>query len=293
MTETNPQQPRVDIVIPVYGERERALRETLLACLRQSYPVDRTFVVDDGSPQAVCLPSEVLPFGPQVVLLRLQQNQGISGARNAGIAHSNTVLIACVNTEVIPDSGWLGVCVRYLCANARVGACYTRLVPSRPKRLLTRWRMRFRETKFGSVSGPTPFAPGHAAVFRREALDAVGGFDVRYRLHLEDSDLGGRMWQKGWETHYIAESCCVTTQEDTLTQIAKKELRECFWYAAPGSSPVRSAILLTKWTLIRAARNLAKFRWYFLPVDFALWAVGLWSLTSEEVKHAFKGSRSS
>ena len=55
--ESNGTQPAVDVVIPVYGERQQALTETLSACANQTYPINRILVVDDGSPQAVCLPT--------------------------------------------------------------------------------------------------------------------------------------------------------------------------------------------------------------------------------------------
>ncbi len=98
--------PAVDVVIPVYGEREQALTATLSACVKQTYPVNRIVVVDDGSPQPVCLPAWA-QTSSQVSLLRLSENQGISAARNAAIAHSNAPLLACVNTEVLPDPDWL------------------------------------------------------------------------------------------------------------------------------------------------------------------------------------------
>ncbi len=45
-----------DIVIPVQGERPEALAATLSACLNQTYPISRIFVVDDGSPKPINLP---------------------------------------------------------------------------------------------------------------------------------------------------------------------------------------------------------------------------------------------
>jgi hypothetical protein len=59
-----------------------------------------------------------------------------------------------------------------------VGVCFTGTVPDHPNRLLSRWRMRFQETKFGPESGPTRFAPGHADLFRRETVKRVGRNNV-------------------------------------------------------------------------------------------------------------------
>ncbi len=236
-----------DVVIPVHGERPDALAATLSACLKQTYPISRIFVVDDGSPEPINLPHWAQSMA-QVCLLRLSQNLGISAARNAGIACSSTLLLACINTQVLPDPDWLATCENYLSNHSGVGACYTRLVPHRPNRTLTRWRMRFLETRFGEQSGPSQFAPGHAVLFRKEALDAVGGYDVRYRRHHEDSDICQRMRTSGWETHYVAESRCISTQADTLKELASKELRESYWYSPTESSLAHLYVHLSKWT---------------------------------------------
>jgi GT2 family glycosyltransferase len=282
----------VDVVVPVYNEHSGALRATLTACLQQTHPIARIYVVDDGSPRPVTLP-ELPPYGPEISLLRLEQNQGISAARNAGIARSTAPLLACVNTEVLPDSDWLTTCAQYLSSRPRLGACYTRLVSATPRRLLTRWRMRFLETKFGDESGPTPFAPGHAVLFRREAVESVGGYNPHFRLHHEDSDICLRMKAAGWETHYIAQSKCVSIQGDSFAQITSKILRETGWYSPSESSLPRLYFYHTKWSLVRTARNLAKGRFDFLPLDAAIWAYGLWTATSRTVRSEIVGRRAS
>jgi len=269
----------VDIVIPVYGERSEALAATLSACAKQTYPIARIFVVDDGSPEPISLSSWANSC-VQMCLLRLPQNLGISGARNAAIERSNAHLIACINTEVLPDPDWLASCANYLLTHPGVGACYSRLVSATPDHILTRWRMRFLEAKFGERSGLSEFAPGHAVLFRKEALDVVGGYDVRHRLHHEDSDICLRMRKSGWETHYVAESRCVSIQRDTLKQLAAKELRESYWYSPAESSLLRLYFYLSKWTIIRASRNLVRGRFYFLPVDAAIWAFALLTATA-------------
>ncbi len=272
-------EPVVDIVIPVYGERSEALSATLAACAKQTYPVGRIFVVDDGSPTPVSLP-HAAQSSPRISLLRLSENQGISAARNAAIALSHATFIACINTEVLPDPDWLDTCLQYMLSHPRVGACYTRTVPQTPDLLLTRWRMRFQEPAYPEQSGPMPFAHGHAVLFRKEALDAVGGYDVRFRRHHEDSDICQRMKSAGWESHYVSSSRCTSIQQDSLKPLAIKQLRDSGWYSPQESSLFRLYLHLSKWTCIRAGRNLLKGRLYFLPVDVAIWARALWLATS-------------
>src|SRR5262245_32463561 len=85
----------VDIVIPVYGERSEALDATLTACVRQTYPIEKIIVVDDGSPQPVCLPAWTERF-PQIRLIRLPENKGQGVARNKGISHCEAIFLASI-----------------------------------------------------------------------------------------------------------------------------------------------------------------------------------------------------
>ena len=85
------------------------------------------------------------------------------------------------------------------------------------------------------------------------------------------------MRKSGWETHDVAESRCVSIQKDTLKQLAAKELRESYWYSPAESSLLHLYVHLSKWTIIRATRNLLKGRIYFLPVDASIWASALWT----------------
>ncbi len=110
LAEEGKTHPQVDVVIPIYGELPGSLSATLAACSKQTYPISNIFVVDDGSPEPVRLPEE-RQSSPRIALIRLPQNQGISAARNEGIAHSSAPLLACINTEVVPDPEWLSTCV--------------------------------------------------------------------------------------------------------------------------------------------------------------------------------------
>jgi cellulose synthase/poly-beta-1,6-N-acetylglucosamine synthase-like glycosyltransferase len=264
----------VDFIIPVYHERPEALEATLTACLNQRYPVSRIYVVDDGSPEPVLVPHRVTAPG-KICLLRLPQNQGISAARNAAISKSTAPLLACVNSEVLPAPDWLETCANYLSTRVDVGACFTRIVPRHADRLLTRWRMRFQETHFGEKSGPAPFAPGHAVLFRREAVEKVGGYDVRFRRINEDSDICKRMREAGWDTHYIAESQCISIQEDTIASLSRKQLARSDWHSPADYSFGRVFLDQARWLGMRLGRNLLKGRLLFLPVDVIIWANAL------------------
>jgi cellulose synthase/poly-beta-1,6-N-acetylglucosamine synthase-like glycosyltransferase len=262
----------VDVVIPVYNERQEAIEATLEACLRQTYPVSHIFMIDDASEVPPAIPKRI-EAGGKVSLTRLSQNQKNAAARNVGLAMCVSPLIACVNCEVLPAQDWLATCVSYLSERPEVGVCYTRTVPDHPERLLSRWRMRFQENRFGPATGPAHFATGHGVLFRREAIEKVGRYNVHLGNVSEDSDICERIRAAGWDTHFIANSQCVSIQHNTVTEFAKKELSRNAWESPKDYPLSRFIFQRSKMLAIRMGRNLVKGRLTFLPVDIAVWAV--------------------
>jgi cellulose synthase/poly-beta-1,6-N-acetylglucosamine synthase-like glycosyltransferase len=254
----------VDFVIPVYGEAGPALEATVRACLGQSVAPGKVWVVDDGSPVPVGLDHAA---DARVSLLRLAENAGISAARMEAIARSAAPYVACVNVDVLPDPDWARTCLAYLEDRPEVGAVYARLVPADGASPVSRWRMRFHESPFDRASGPAPFAPGHAVLFRRAALDAVGGYDRRLRKVGEDSDVCERMRRAGWETHFVSAARCVSIQPDSVRYLGRKQLlRDGFDPAVPASG--RGLVArAARSAAHRMARNLLRGRWSLLPVD--------------------------
>ena len=94
------------IVIPV---RDRArLLNLLLASLRaepqtSSVPV---LVVDDGSADRAAVASVTRRHG--ATLLAHSRNQGPAAARNTGLRQARTGFVAFCDSDVLPETGWLG-----------------------------------------------------------------------------------------------------------------------------------------------------------------------------------------
>jgi GT2 family glycosyltransferase len=273
---------RVDAVVPVYGEREEALRRTLQALALQDQPFEGVVVVDDGSPQPVALPR--LDRELHVKLLRVEENAGISAARNAGIAQTSAPLVACINVEVLPAPDWVAACRACLDRSPRVGACFTRMVPEHPQRLLSRWRMRFHEQPYPGEDGDADFAPGHAVLLRRAALLEVGPYDVRLRRIGEDFELSRRLLAAGWGVRCVAASYAVSIQRDTLGELAYKQLIRSGWEPRAPSRRWRLLARAARELLHRLGRNVYRFHWDFLPVDLAIFAIGVWILLTTRLK---------
>ena len=87
---------RIAVVIPVY--RAHYLGDCLASVFAQTQPPDQVIVVDDGSPDVAAIAEAVAPFQAGVTLLR-QENAGAGAARNLGIRHADTELIAFLDAD--------------------------------------------------------------------------------------------------------------------------------------------------------------------------------------------------
>ena len=134
----------VDIVIPAYGEPGAALEATLDGCLRRFRPSRRSSS------------STIARRFPPASRAHHDRRQSATMAHAGKPRHrcgpkfcdrSLHRLVGCLHQlRSLPAPDWLQSCSRHLYEHPRVAACFSRMVPHNPKRLLSRWRMRFQET---------------------------------------------------------------------------------------------------------------------------------------------------
>lgn len=258
---------KVDAVVTNYNESIGKVNQTLAALLRQEYPFHKIFLVDDGSSRQPLNEAELIK-DEKIELVKLNENVGIAAARNLGIALSEAPFVACINVEVLPDKNWLQTCLQSL-ANEQNGCVYGKLTPLE-KTIFSSWRMRFHEVKFPNQSSVAAFAPGHAVLFRRQALDSVQGYNSKFKLVQEDSDICERMRQNGFETYYNNLALCTSVQDDTLQSLARKNMGRLVGNCLPQISLLKFSKLSFRFFLIRVGRNGVKFRLHFLPLDLAI-----------------------
>ena len=87
--------PAVSVIIPTYN-RGWILREAIDSVLAQDYTDYELIVVDDGSTDDT---RQILSsYGRDIIVLR-QPNQGVSAARNRGIADSRAQLVAFLDSD--------------------------------------------------------------------------------------------------------------------------------------------------------------------------------------------------
>jgi GT2 family glycosyltransferase len=203
---------RCAVVIPNWNGAAW-LAGCLDAVAAQSRPPDELVVVDGASSDASLQILAEHRTAPRVV--RLEANLGFGAAANRGIAAVSADAVALVNTDVVLAPDWLERASAALAAYPGAAAVATKMVAlDDPERIddagdfLRRDGAAVQRGRFRTDSGRFD-APGEvwgacagAALYRRVALAAVGGFDERFFMYLEDVDLSLRLRLAGWGCRY-------------------------------------------------------------------------------------------
>jgi hypothetical protein len=207
---------KVAVVVPNHNGRRwlPGLMESLRA---QTLAPDRVVVVDDGSSDdsVAWLRSEAGAGAVEVV--SRGEPGGFAVAVNAGLACVGECdAVALVNTDVVLEPAWLERMVAALRTDPGCGSVACKMVAMDDAGLIDdagdalrrdgvceqRGRGRRDDGRF-SVAGPVWGACAGAALYRRAALDAVGGgLDEMYGMYLEDVDLALRLRLAGWTCRY-------------------------------------------------------------------------------------------
>jgi GT2 family glycosyltransferase len=198
------------VVIPNWNG-VRWLPGCLDSLAAQTLQPSEVIVVDNGSSDG----SLELLHSRDVRALELGRNTGFAFAANRGMEAASASFVALVNTDVELESEWLERMARTLEREPRAASVACKMLDLSDRTrvydagdILRRdgvceQRGRFR-TDDGRYDSPGDMfaACAGAALYRREAMLAVGGFDERFFAYLEDVDLGLRLRLAGWTCRY-------------------------------------------------------------------------------------------
>jgi hypothetical protein len=205
--------PRAAIVIPCWNGADW-LPGCLGSVAAQTRPADEVVVVDNGSTDD----SIAIAEAAGATVLALGRNTGFAVAANRGIAATSAEVVALVNTDVVLAPDWLERALAALEAHPQAGSLATRMVDLADPEVLydagdvlrrdgaAEQRGRFERDDGRFPAGEVFAACAGAALYRRTALDDVGGFDERLVLYYEDVDLGLRLRLRGWGCVYAPEA---------------------------------------------------------------------------------------
>jgi len=183
--------PRASVVVPTF-DRPALIRRCLEALCAQEWREGRfeVIVVDDGHSDEVrrIVESASRPDADFVYRRSSRRASGPAAARNIGWRLARAPVVAFTDDDCIPQTSWLLSGMEAL-RDGAAGAWGHVIVPLGPE-----------PTDYELDAAGLEHAPFATACcfYRREALEAVSGFDERFTLAWrEDSDLHFSMLESG------------------------------------------------------------------------------------------------
>lgn len=278
----------VRVVVVTYspGDSLGAFLSTLSGATTRPYEV---VLADNGSTDGV----PAAAVGPGVRLLETGGNLGYGKAANLGASGFSGDWLVVANPDVTwspgaldellaaasrwPRAGCLGPAIRtpddQLYPSARAFPSLGRGIghavfgwwwPANP------WTRSYRAEVGTPVEGTTGWLSGSCMLLRREAFDAVGGFDPTYFMYCEDMDLCRRLGEAGWDNVYVPSAVITHTGGHATSRSAGPMLREHHralyrylsrQYAGPAYAPVRlllGAGLFLRYLLAARVRSVGE-----------------------------------
>jgi GT2 family glycosyltransferase len=245
-------------VIVVNWQAEALLGRCLEALDRQSLPARRVVLVNNGRPGvAAALPA--LTRTP-VAVLEPGVNLGFAAGNNRGLLEtSDCDWIALVNPDAFPEPEWLARLLAAAAARPEFSFFASRqLLAASPDRLDgtgdvyaasgLAWRRDHDHPAAGTrLEAGEVFGPcAAAALYRRDALVEVGGFDESFFCYFEDVDLAFRLRLLGHRCLYVPDavvhhvgSASSGRRSDFSVYHGHRNLVWAFWKDMPASLLIR------------------------------------------------------
>jgi GT2 family glycosyltransferase len=196
------------------------LTECVRSVLASSVPAT-VYVADNGSIDG-SVERLRTTFGDQPALRIVEngRNLGFAAANNAVFRLARGDFLLCLNPDATLAEGALECLLRTADEHPEFACFAPRLIQSERRHVLDGagdayhvsglvWRRGHgADATSHAYDQPAEVfsACGAAALYRRAAIDAVGGFDEDYFCYLEDVDLGFRLRLLGYRTLYVPEA---------------------------------------------------------------------------------------
>ncbi|MBU4360570.1 glycosyltransferase family 2 protein [Patescibacteria group bacterium] len=166
---------------------------------------------------------------PIFTFAQTNENKGMGAGNNVGIKKAKGEYILILNPDVVVWENSIENLLNFIEQNEKIGCVAPKLLYPNKKYQQSRYRfpdffmpalIRTQLNKIGkkkldkylmndvSVNEPhkIDWARGSALLSRKKILDKIQGFDERYFMYLEDTDLCRKIWKSGSEIWFVPDS---------------------------------------------------------------------------------------
>jgi cellulose synthase (UDP-forming) len=218
-------RPDVDILIPVYGEPVEVVDPVVRAAVNLRGARVHVALLDDaGSPAMMALAAR---YG--AAYLRRPSHRGAkAGNINDALTRTGSPLVAVLDCDHVPGPRFLAATVGHF-AGADVAFVQTpQYYANAPHNKMagTAWSQQalfFGGIATGKAALNTMFCCGTNVVFRRSALEGVGGFPESSLT--EDFELSLRLHSAGWRSVYVPEVLAQGLGPEDAASYVSQQLR--------------------------------------------------------------------
>ncbi len=252
--------PTVSVIVPSYNSKG-----TIMKCIESikasDYPGKmEIIVVDDGSQDGS---KEMLNQVEGINFMVLEKNLGKSGAINMALKIAKGEVIACVDSDSYPEPDALREAISMLMADENIGVVTCFIQAANPNTLFKKLQAIEYMTGFGFFHVAARFldaisvAPGPTSIFRKSALEKIGGFDEGNIT--EDLEIAWRMRKYGYKIEYCPHAVSYTEVPETLSHLMKQRVR---WYRGKYFNVQKHSDVLFN-------PKYGLFSMFFLPISFS------------------------
>lgn len=261
-------EPTVSVIVPVLNG-EATISTLLESLLRLKYPKDKLdFQVVDGNSTDKTM--EIVKHYP--VNLLTQNGTGLNAARNTGLKNSKSEIIAFTDSDCVVPEDWVQHIVKNF-KETQVG-CVGGSIKGYDGDFLSEYadnsfmpvlRIFKKHEVLDSVQLLQRYPAGCNMAFKREALEAAGGFDESIRHAFDEDELVERVCKTGYKMA-LDPNCLILHKHRTSL---KELLKQNFRYGRGIGFLLRknkARDSITKWALLNLSGCVS---WFFLGVILA------------------------
>lgn len=263
------EHPSVALLVAARHEPKKVLEETFISLRNLTYTNKEIFFLDDSSDEQYKKEAEELARRFHLTLFRRQERHGAkAGIINDCLKTLNHTYIAIFDADHCPLPEFLDRVIPILEQNPTIAFAQTPQVFTNISESRVAKAAAFQQTVFyeyiceGKSSKNAMFCCGTNVIFRKTALDAVGGLDET--TVTEDFATSFKLHQLGWKSLYYEHAYAFGQAPETLSSYFKQQYR---W--ANGTLTVLKRVI---WQALRHPFSLSFAQWweYFLSGSYYL-----------------------
>jgi len=229
--------PLVSVLIPCFNE-EKVVVSSTSRILQSDWINIEVLVLDDGSTDNTSAVVEAaFKDEPRVRLLTFD-NGGKAHALNRGLQEVKGDIVVALDADTLFAKDTISLLARWF-ADPRIGAVAGNALVGNRLNMVTRWQAleyvtaQNLERRALDALGAVTVVPGAVGAWRREALEALGGYPGDTLA--EDQDLTIAVQRAGWMVDFDPDARAYTEAPDSIRGLLKQRFRwsfgtlQCLW----------------------------------------------------------------